>query len=102
MTDCRAWFSDQGYAYWESPQTHTGRVNCYSERGRTGPTSATRSGRATVVPAMAECYIDSFNYRPLSFKGRSITLTRASWRPGIRIRRVSGSYFFISLTAFKT
>lgn len=28
LTDCHVWFSDQGYANWNSPQTHTGRVNC--------------------------------------------------------------------------
>jgi hypothetical protein len=29
LADCRVWFSDKGFTYWDSPETRTGRINCY-------------------------------------------------------------------------
>jgi hypothetical protein len=106
INDCRAWFSADGYAGWGSGQTKTGRVNCFF----TAPTSgdyvctAALQSYPTGSLAQVECLIDSFSFGPLPFTGTIYQPHPCSLSAGghhFRIRQMSGSFFFLSLTVWK-
>ena len=106
VQDCRAWFSADGYTFWGSGETKTGRVNCYFVAPTTGHyvcTAALQSyppGSA----AQVECLIDSFSFGPLPFSGTIYQPHPCDLSAGghhFRIRQMSGSFFFLSLTVWK-
>jgi len=104
ITDCRAWFSADGYTFWDSPQTKTGRINCYFRAPSTGNYVCNAQLQSHAGPAMVECLIDSHSYGPLPFNG-SINQPHpwplSAGYHSFRIRQISGSFFFISLTVWK-
>lgn len=104
VAECRAWFSAEGYQSWDAPQTKTGRVNCFFKAQRAGNYSCTVVLRSFQGPAMVQCLIDSFDYGALPFNGLKIQPHPAALTAGyhsFRIRQLSGSYFFESLTVWR-
>jgi hypothetical protein len=105
LRDCRAWFSHVGYATWGSAQTATGHINCYFD--------ATAGDYSCVVNlqsypgsagAQVECLIDNSSYGPLPFTGSILQPHFATLTAGghsFRIRQMSGSFFFLSLTIYR-
>jgi hypothetical protein len=106
VNDCTAWFSGDGYEFWGSGQTKTGRVNCYfiaptagrylcNARLRSFPTSS---------PAQVECLIDNSSFGPLTVLGTINQPHLTNLSAGghhFRIRQRSGAFFFLSLSIWK-
>ena len=106
VTDCRAWFSHLGYATWGSPQTATGRINCYFNAAVAGDYScvAQLQSYPSTSGATVECLIDSHSFGNLPFTGTIIQPHFSSLSAGghhFRIRQVSGAFFFLSLTVYR-
>jgi hypothetical protein len=104
LSDCRAWFSADGYTYWDSPQTKTGRVNCYFRAPTAGNYVCTAQLESFAGPAQVECLIDAFSYGPLPFSGAISQPHPATLGAGyhsFRIRQMSGSFFFVGLTVWR-
>ena len=106
LNDCRAWFSGDGFQFWGSGQTKTGRVNCYF----TAPSSGNYTCNARLqsypmsVAAVVECLIDNSSFGPLTVLGTINQPHMTSLSAGghhFRIRQVSGAFFFLSLTVWK-
>jgi len=104
LADCRVWFSANDFAFWDSPQTKTGRINCYFRAPVSGNYVCNVQLQSYAGPAQVECLIDSFSYGPLSFNGSINQPHPAALGPGyhsFRIHQIVGSYFFIGLTIWK-
>ena len=104
LSDCRAWFSADGYTYWDSPQTKTGRVNCYFRAPTAGSYVCTAQLESFAGPAEVECWIDAFSYGLLPFSGaisQPHIATLGAGYHSFRIRQMSGSFFFVGLTVWK-
>lgn len=106
LDDCRTWFSGDGYDYWGSGRTKTGRINCYF----TAPTAGTYTCNArlqsypSTSPASVECLIDDNSFGPLTVLGTINQPHMSSLSAGghhFRIRQRSGSLFFLSLTVWR-
>jgi hypothetical protein len=105
VTDCRVWFSDQGFAFWNSPQTHTGRINCYFRAPSDGDYVCNAQLQSYGGPAMVECLIDAFDFGPLPFNGPIIQPHPCHLGAGyhsFKINQLMGAYFFIALTVWQT
>jgi hypothetical protein len=104
LTDCRAWFSADGYDYWGSAQTKTGRINCYFNAPTDGNYICTAELQSYSGQARVECLIDSSSFGFLSINGTVVQPHPCFLGAGghsFRIRQVSGSFFFIALTVWK-
>ena len=104
LADCRVWFSAKGFSFWDSPQTKSGRINCYFRAPVAGNYVCNVQLQSYAGPAQVECLIDSFSYGPLPFNGSINQPHPAALSAGyhsFRIRQMDGSYFFISLTIWK-
>jgi hypothetical protein len=104
ITDCRAWFSADGFTFWDSPQTKTGRVNCFFNAPATGNYICNAHLQSYGGAAQVECLIDSFSFGPLAFNGTINQPHPTNLRAGthsFRIRQRSGSFFFIGLTVWR-
>jgi len=104
LTDCRAWFSANGYTFWDSAQTKTGRINCYFRAPSAGSYVCNVQLQSHAGSAMVECLIDNSSYGPLPFNGLINQPHPATLGAGyhhFRIRQMSGSFFFVSLTVWK-
>jgi hypothetical protein len=104
LSECRAWFSAEGYAVWDAPQTKSGRINCYFRAPATGHYSCTVVLRSYGGPATVECLIDAFNFGPLPFNGLKVQPHPAILAAGyhsFRIRQLAGAFFFESLTVWR-
>ena len=106
VDDCRAWFSADGYTTWGSGQTKTGRVNCYFIAPAAGDYLCTAALQSypTGSAAQVECLIDNFSFGPLPFSGTIYQPHPCDLSAGghhFRIRQMSGSFFFLSLTVWK-
>ena len=105
LTDCRAWFSDQGFVAWNSPQTHTGRINCYFRATADGNYVCNVQLQSFGGPAMVDCILDAHDYGALPFNGNIIQPHPSYLSAGyhsFKINQISGAYFFIGLTVWKT
>lgn len=105
LTDCRVWFSDQGFAGWNSPQTHTGRINCYFRAPADGSYVCNVQLQSFAGPAMVDCLIDAYDFGPLPFNGTIVQPHPAYLSAGyhsFKINQLSGAYFFIAMTVWKT
>jgi hypothetical protein len=104
LTDCRAWFSANGFTFWDSPQTKTGRINCYFRAPSAGNYVCNVQLQSYNGPAQVECLIDNFNFGPLPFNGTinqpHPSVLSAGYH-SFRIRQMSGAFFFNSLTVWK-
>ena len=105
VRDCRCWFSHTGYASWGSGQTATGRINCYFD-GSAGDYSCVVNllSYPSATSAQVECLIDNSSYGPLPFTGSVLQPHFATLSAGghsFRIRQMSGSFFFLSLTVYR-
>jgi hypothetical protein len=104
LSDCRAWFSADGYTIWGSGQTKTGRVNCYFNVPASGNYVCNAQLQSFGGPAMVECLIDSSSFGPLPFGGSINQPHPCQLSAGghsFRIRQLSGSFFFVSLSVWK-
>lgn len=104
VSDCRAWFSADGYAAWGSGGTKTGRINCYFTVSAAGNYTCNAKLQSFGGPALVECLIDSSSFGFLPVSGTINQPHPCSLAPGghhFRIRQVSGSFFFLSLTVWK-
>lgn len=105
LTDCRAWFSDQGYANWNSPQTHTGRINCFFRAPSDGTYLCNVQLQSFGGPAMVDCILDAHDFGPLPFNGTIVQPHPSYLSTGyhsFKINQLSGSYFFIGMMVWKT
>lgn len=104
LEECRVWFSANGYTYWDSGQTKTGRINAYFRAPSAGNYVCNVTLQSYGGPAVVECLIDSFNYGPLPFSG-TINQPHPSYLStgyhSFRIRQMQGSFFFVSLSVWK-
>ena len=104
VADCRAWFSGNGYTFWDSAETKTGRVNAYFRVPTTGRYLCNVQLQSFGGAAQVECLIDSFNFGPLPFNG---SISQPHYRDlqagfhSFRIRQTAGSYFFVGLSVWK-
>lgn len=104
VSDCRAWFSGDGYQTWGSDQTKTGRVNCYFTAPSAGVYTCNARLQSYSTPAVVECLIDNSSFGPLTVSGTIDQPHFANLSAGghhFRIRQRSGSFFFLSLTVWK-
>jgi hypothetical protein len=106
VSDCRAWFSAEGFASWGSAETSTGRVNCYFNAPAAGNYLCTAGLQSypTGASSMVECLIDNSSFGPLPFSGtiyQPHPCTLASGGHSFRIRQLSGSFFFLSLVVYR-
>lgn len=104
LTDCRAWFSADGFDFWGSAQTKTGRVNCYFNAPSAGNYICTAELQSYNGPALVECLIDSSSFGFLPVNGTVVQPHPCVLSAGghsFRIRQVSGSFFFVALTVWK-
>lgn len=104
LTDCRAWFSANGFTFWGSPETKTGRVNCFFNAPTNGTYICNVELQSFGGPAQVECLIDSSSFGLLPFNGSIIQPHVSNLAAGghsFRIRQVSGSFFFINLSVWK-
>lgn len=102
--DCRAWFSAGGYDYWGSGQTKSGRVNCYFTAPESGSYLCTARLQSHAGPALVECLIDNSSFGPLPVNGLITQPHPCKLSAGghhFRIRQLSGSFFFLSLTVWR-
>ena len=104
LRDCRVWFAADGYTAWDSPQTRTGRVNCYFKAPAAGNYVCNARLESFNGPARVQCLIDAFNFGPLPFNGlidQPHPCALSAGYHNFRIRQDSGSFFFLSLTVWK-
>jgi hypothetical protein len=104
LAECRVWFSADGFTFWDSLETKTGRINCYFKAPSSGNYVCNVSLQSYAGPAQVECVIDSSSYGPLPFSGSINQPHIASLSAGyhsFRIRQMSGSFFFVSLSVWK-
>lgn len=104
LSDCRAWFSANGFTTWGSAETKTGRINCYFRAPTAGSYVCNVQLQSYGGSAVVQCLIDSFNYGPLPFNGTINQPHPCNLSAGyhhFRIRQQSGSFFFNSLTVWK-
>lgn len=104
VSDCRVWFSDQGYAFWGSSQTKTGRINCYFQAPSSGTYLCNVQLQSYGGPAQVQCLIDDFNFGPLPVNGtiqQPHTRMLAAGGHSFRVRQDFGSFFFVGLTIWK-
>lgn len=106
VADCRVWFSHTGYAAWGPAQTATGRVNCYFNAAVAADYSCVVQLQSypTSSQAVVECLIDNHSFGNLPFTGTVLQPHFSALSAGghhFRIRQVSGSFFFLSLTVYR-
>lgn len=104
VSDCRAWFSHTGYTTWGSPQTNTGRINCYFNAAVAGNYSCVVQLQSYGGSAQVECLIDNSTYGLLPVSGTILQPHFAALAAGghhFRVRQTSGSFFFLSLTVYR-
>lgn len=106
LDDCRAWFSGDGYTAWGCGQTKSGRVNCYFRAPAAGTyvCNARLQSFPSTSLAIVECLIDNASFGPLPFTGtidQPHPCTLGAGYHHFRIRQMSGSFFFLSLTVFR-
>lgn len=104
LSECRVWFAADGFTYWDSPETKTGRINCYFRAPAEGNYVCNVQLQSHAGPAVVNCLIDDFSFGPLPFNGTINQPHPCNLDPGyhsFRIRQVSGSYFFNSLTVWQ-
>ena len=105
ISDCRAWFAGDGYSFWGSDDTKTGRVNCYFTAPATGwyTCNAKLQSWPPSSSALVECFIDNSSFGQLPVFGTINQPHQTHLSAGghhFRIRQVSGSFFFLSLTVW--
>jgi len=106
VSECRAWFSHTGYSSWGSAQTATGRINCHFNAAVAGDYSCVVQLQSYPASANAvvECLIDNHTFGNLPFTGTVLQPHFSTLSAGghhFRIRQVSGSFFFLSLTVYR-
>jgi hypothetical protein len=106
VDDCRAWFSGDGYTFWGSGQTKTGRVNCYFEAPDSGDYVCTASLQSYPSNSSATvlCLIDSFSFGALTWSGTIHQPHPCNLSAGFhhfRIQQQAGSFFFLALTVHR-
>jgi hypothetical protein len=104
VSDCRAWFSADGYAFWGAPQTKTGRINCYFRASTAGNYICTAQLQSYNGAAAVECLIDNSTFGLLPFNGTKVQPHPCALTAGyhrFRIRQSSGSFFFVGLTVHR-
>ena len=106
VSDCRAWFSHTGYGTWGSPQTATGRINCFFNATVAGDYSCVvqLQSHPASSGATVECLIDNSTFGNLPFTGTVIQPHFSTLSAGghhFRIRQKNGAFFFHSLTVYR-
>lgn len=106
VADCRAWFSHIGFSTWGSAQTATGRINCHFNAAVAADYSCVVQLQSypAASQAVVECLIDSSSFGNLPFTGTVLQPHFSALSAGghhFRIRQVSGSFFFLSLTVYR-
>jgi hypothetical protein len=104
LSDCKVWFSADGYQSWGSGETKTGRINCFFRAPEAGNYVCNAQLQSYAGSAVVECLIDSSSFGLLPFNGAINQPHPCSLDAGyhhFRIRQKQGSFFFVSLSVFK-
>lgn len=104
LSDCKVWFSEDGFASWGSGETKTGRINCFFRAPTSGNYACNVQLESYGGSAIVECVIDSSSFGPLPFNGSINQPHPCSLDAGyhhFRIRQMQGSFFFVSLSVFR-
>lgn len=104
LNDNRAWFSGDGFTFWGSGQTKTGRINCAFTAPSAGNYICNAQLQSYAGAAMVECLIDDSSFGPLPFNGsinQPHPCTLTAGLHSFRIRQMSGSFFFVGLTVWR-
>jgi hypothetical protein len=104
LTDCRAWFSADGFTFWGAPETKTGRINCFFNAPSSGTYICNAELQSFGGFAQVECLIDNSSFGPLPFNGSIIQPHPCNLVAGghsFRIRQMIGSFFFTGLSVWK-
>lgn len=104
LDECRAWFSDKGFDSWGSGQTRSGRINCYFTAPQAGAYICTARLQSYAGAALVECLIDGSSFGSLPVNGAITQPHPCNLSAGghhFRIRQLSGSFFFLSLTVWR-
>lgn len=104
LSDCKVWFSADGFAHWGSGETKTGRINCYFRAPESGSYVCNVQLESHGGSALVECLIDSSSFGPLPFNGAINQPHPCELNTGyhhFRIRQMQGSFFFVSLSVFR-
>lgn len=104
LDECRAWFSDKGFDTWGSGETRSGRINCYFTAPQAGAYICTARLQSHAGPALVECLIDGSSFGSLPVNGIITQPHPCNLSAGghhFRIRQLSGSFFFLSLTVWR-
>ena len=103
LQGCRAWFSADGFAFWGSEQTKTGRINCYFRAPIEGIyVFSLELGDGD--QGVFKCFIDDESFRTVGpFLGTTAQPYVASLLAGFhhfRIKQESGAFSFVRLTVW--
>lgn len=104
VSDCRAWFSADGYAFWGSRETKTGVINCYFRVPSDGTYVCYAQLQSFGGPAQVECLLDNSSFGSLPFNGsisQPHTRFLAAGYHAFRIKQQTGSFFFVGLTVWR-
>lgn len=104
VSECRAWFSANGFTEWGSSETKTGRINCFFNAPTAGTYICSAELQSFGGAAQVECLIDSSSFGFLPFNGSIVqphTCVLAAGGHSFRIRQASGSFFFVSLNVWR-
>jgi hypothetical protein len=105
LDECRVWFSDKGFDAWGSGQTRSGRINCFFTAPQAGAYICTARLQSYAGPALVECLIDNSSFGSLPVNGMITQPHPCNLSAGghhFRIRQLSGSFFFLSLTVWRS
>jgi hypothetical protein len=69
LTDCRAWFSSQGFACWGSDEGASGRINCYFRAPADGNYVCSAQSYPSTNLSTVERLIDDSSFGLLPFTG---------------------------------
>ncbi len=103
LSQCRVWFSGDGYTSWGSGQTKTGVINCYFRAPQTRNYRCDATLQSSGGSASVECSMDNSPFGTLSVNG---TITQPHFRTlaagvhAFRIKQRTGSFFFLSLMVY--
>jgi len=104
VAECRAWFSANGFTFWGSSETKTGRINCFFNAPTAGTYICSAELQSFGGAAQVECLIDSSSFGLLPFNGSIVqphTCVLAAGGHSFRIRQVAGSFFWVGLNVWK-
>lgn len=104
LSEDRAWFSDNGYDSWGSPESSDGVINCHFRAPTDGRYVCDVRLLSHQGPAEVECLIDGNSFGPLPLDGSLLQPHPCELTTGnhdFQIRQTFGAFFFVSLFVWR-